>query len=89
MKLFELRPVEGLKEDNPWNPWYDKSFGFIVRAETEEEARKIAHENSGDEALDEQYNRTIPAWLNKEYSTCTELTDDGEAGMIMQDFARA
>ena len=50
MKIFELRPVENLKNnDNPWKPWYNKSFGFIVRAETEAEARKYADENAGDE----------------------------------------
>lgn len=36
MKLWLLRPVVGLDEnDNPWWPWYDKAFGFVVRAETE------------------------------------------------------
>ena len=36
MRLWLLRPQEGLIEgDNPWDPWYDKAFGFVVRAETE------------------------------------------------------
>jgi len=50
MKLWLLRPVDGLKKnDNPWKPWYDKAFGFVVRADTEEEARALAHADAGDE----------------------------------------
>lgn len=85
MKLFILRPVEGLDAaDNPWSPWYDKCFGFIIRAETEAEARKIAHENGYDENM-----YSCSPWLNKKYSTCTELTNYGEAGIIMLDVASA
>lgn len=30
MKLYELRPVEELSEDDhPWRPWYDKAFGLL------------------------------------------------------------
>ena len=94
MKIFELRPVENLKVgDNPWEPWYDKSFGFIVRAETETETRKIANENAGDENRGEFLNgkiaNTKTPWLDKKYSTCVELTGEGEAEMIMEYFARA
>ena len=40
MKLWILMPKENLnKGDDPWNPWYDKCFGMIIRAKTEEEAR--------------------------------------------------
>ena len=90
MKLFELRPIENLKDgDNPWEPWYDKSFGFIVRAYTEAEARKIANENAGDENRVEFYKtaNTKTPWLYGKYSTCIELRGDGEVGMIMRDFA--
>ena len=94
MKIFELRPIENLKDgDNPWEPWYDKIFGFIVRAETEAEARKIANENAGYENIGESLSNktanTKEPWLDEKYSTCIELTGSGEAGMIMEDFARA
>ncbi len=46
MKLWILRPV---KDDNLWDPWYDKAFGFIVAAETEEAARALAQSKGGDE----------------------------------------
>lgn len=94
MKLWILRPVKGLdKKDNPWEPWYDKTFGFAVRAETEEEARKFAHEQAGDENRGEFLGRKIAdtnsPWLDAKYSTCTELLAEGEAGVVMQDFAAA
>ena len=52
MKLFHLYPKENIEGENPWSPWYDKAFGFVVRAETEEEARKLANEEGGDEVGD-------------------------------------
>ena len=46
MKLWLLRPREDLPYDkDPWEPWYDKAFGFVVRAETEERARAIGQES--------------------------------------------
>lgn len=36
MKIWLLRPIDGCDE---WNPWYDKAFGFVVRAAREQEAR--------------------------------------------------
>ena len=50
MKLWLLRPRENFaKGNNPWHPWYDKYFGFVIRAETEDEARSIATEADGPE----------------------------------------
>jgi hypothetical protein len=81
MKLWLLRPIEGL-ENNPWEPWYDKAFGFVVRAETEERAREIANESGGDE-------KPKNAWLDSTLSTCNELLPDGEEGLIIEDFHAA
>lgn len=94
MKVYILRPQDNLNNnDNPWEPWYDKSFGFIVRANSEQEARQIANENAGDENrgefLNERIANTQSPWLDEKYSFCKELTGDGDSGMIMQDFARA
>ena len=90
MKLWILRPVEGLdKNDNPWKSWYDKAFGFVVRAEMEEEARDFAHDEAGDENLGGKTTNTTQPWKDARYSTCTELLPDGEAGVVMQDFASA
>lgn len=95
MTLWLLRPVEGLLDaDNPWKPWYDKSFGFVVRAETETSARTFADEKAGDENrgsfLGKQIAKTSNPWLDPRYSTCIPLTPDhGPTGVIMQDFASA
>lgn len=94
MKLWLLRPVDGLKKnDNPWEPWYDKAFGFVVRAETEEEARALAHADAGDENRGEFMSRTIAAtkqpWMDAKYSTCVELLPEGAAEVVMKDFASA
>ncbi len=74
MKLWILTPVKGLdKKDNPWEPWYDKAFGFVVRAETEEEAREFAHSNAGDEnrgeSLSTKTTNTDQPWKDAKYST--------------------
>lgn len=94
MKIFELRPTKDLDNgDNPWDPWYDKSFGFIVRATNEKEARLLAHENAGDENrglfLDREIAKTQSPWVDEKYSTCVELKVNGEVCIIMKDFAQA
>jgi len=93
MKLWLLRPVDNLtREDNPWEPWYDKAFGFVVRAETEEDAREMANKCGGDETGKAQrvvYRTGGDPWLYPKYSTCIELTAEGESDVIITDFASA
>ncbi len=93
MKLWILRPRETTEGDNPWSPWYDKVFGFVVRAETARAARKIANENAGDENrgcfLGEKTSKTKQPWLDAKYSKCTRLGDDGKQGLVMRDSASA
>ena len=94
MKLYELRPAKSLKiNDDPWNPWYDKCFGFVIRAENEIEARKMAHENAGDENnnmfLGAKISDTNSPWIDPKYSTCEELKQDGESCIIIEDFRSA
>lgn len=89
MKLWLLRPVEGLPDSgNPWEPWYDKAFGFVVRAQTESEAREIAHQNSGDEKREANGPSEEP-WRQPQFSTCVELTHDGPEGVVICDFHSA
>lgn len=94
MQLWILRPKEGLSRlDNPWNPWYDKAFGFVIRAESEEEARKLAHDNAwkenDPEFLGEKTSKTDSPWLDPNYSTCDSLLADGNAGVLIEDVHRA
>ena len=75
MELWLLRPID---ESTCWTPWYDKAFGFVVRAETEDDARHIAASRSGDEEA--------AAWLDDTISSCVPPTGDGEVGVVMRDF---
>lgn len=84
MKLWLLCPADGLaKNDNPWVPWYDKAFGFVLRAGTETEARNMAHDEGGDE---NRGKTTAEPWKDAKYSTCVELLPEASAGVVMQDF---
>lgn len=93
MNLWLLRPKDCLAGDNPWEPWYDKAFGFVVRAETQERARALAQEQAGDEKRGAFLGRKTAAtqvpWLDENYSTCEPLTDDGDEGIVMMDFHAA
>ena len=87
MKLWLIRPIEknGSFEGTAWDPWYDKAFGFVVRAETEDAARHLI----GDYAVSGSGDEGIEAWLDPELSNCIELLPEGEEEIIMRDFARA
>ena len=94
MKLWLIKAREDLPaDDNPWEPWYDKNFGFVVREETEEGAREIAHENAGDENRGvfsgKEISKTKEPWRDVKYSTCTELNAHGEQGLVLKDFCAA
>lgn len=100
MKLWLLRPVgykpkadpfdgvDASEIDQAWlDPW-DTTLGLVIRAETENEARQIAQQAALDFGSGEAYltsEETVPAWLSAEHSTCTELTLDGAAGIVILD----
>ncbi len=90
MKLWLLRPIEDLRP-NPWNPWYDKCFGAVVAAETDEQARLLVEAGDEDQSrrtrLDMKHR--VNPWLHSELSTCIELEAGTEAGQIIQDFRSA
>lgn len=88
MKLWILKPHDGLIYGNPYppktSPWYsiwDCSHGMIVRANTEEQARQIASDHHGDEGAH--------AWIDPKYSTCVELPAEGDPGLILLDFCNS
>ena len=82
MKLWLLKPVEGLGVDSPWYGIYDCANGFVVRAETEDDARSFADSQGGDETRRPFHD----TWLQPKYATCEELTGDGEPGVVLCDF---
>ena len=87
MKLWILRPAQNLDSaDDPWEPWHNKVFGFVVRAETETQAREMAQEHAGNEKYTSEGNTREP-WKDPKYSSCVELLADGVAGVEMMDLA--
>ncbi len=84
-KLWLLLPIEGLEPD-PWEPWYDKSFGHIVRAESEVAARELVAKDIYTDPYSEAYgNEGGDVWLSSTTSICEELTANGEPGVILTD----
>jgi hypothetical protein len=82
MRLWLLSPREiAEKADDPWEPWFDKNFGMVVRAPDEATARTLARKAAWGEGAD--------AWSDPALSSCVELTANGEAGVIMTDVWRA
>lgn len=98
MTLWILRPKgysrEGWDKNNTaWARVYDMNHGFIVRAPTEADARKMASQQLGDEkAMLASYRMkghdipTANPWLLPEQSTCEELHSYGVTRLIMRDF---
>jgi len=92
MNIYILMPIKlskGVKD--PWNPWYDKAFGFVIRANSEHEARCLANDNAGDE----NYKRNginfekIEPWMDSLYTSCEILDKEGDSEVIMCDFMSA
>jgi hypothetical protein len=65
---------------------WDEYQGFVIRAETELEARRIANGDKPDSFPFDYEDDEISVWLNPDLSTCEELTADGEAGIVLYDF---
>lgn len=88
MRIWILQPVDHndgchdrcARGSCPWSPWYDKAFGFVVRAADEGSARRFAADASGDEGR---------AWLDAKLATCAPLDEHGEEGVVMRDYCRA
>lgn len=81
MKLFLLKAKDHsalASGKDPWRGRYDMNYGFVVRAETESQARDLAAKKAGDE--------TPIAWLGAEFSTCIELLPDGQPEIVLYDF---
>lgn len=96
MKLWLLRPRDDLPSDpvsNPWEPWYDKCFGMIIRAESETAARLLAAKQRTGfghyVSFEHACNEGGGAWLTEKLSTCVEISADGEPEVIMRDVASA
>lgn len=77
MKLWILKPIETGEADWPWHPWFDKCFGMVVRADSQEEARLMAAKANSEEGY--------AAWMDPKLSSCSRLMPRGAPGVILQD----
>jgi|CXWL01.1.fsa_nt_gi hypothetical protein len=86
MKLWKLwANVINKDSEDPWIPSAGKVFRLIIRAETEERARKVAHQHAGRE---NQQIDNIPApWLSANYSSCVEVKMDGKEEVIFAEIS--
>ena len=84
MRLWILRPIN--PDAGPWSPWYDRCFGFVIRADSESQARRETEGATGDEQVG--LDGSNP-WLDATLTTCVELTETGDAGIIISDFHSA
>ena len=83
-KIWLIEPIEGARDAEgklPWQPWYDKAFGFVVAAATEDEARKLASEKPGDEGAG--------VWLDPKLTSCRELGQGEEPRIVLRSIAGA
>jgi hypothetical protein len=80
MRLWLLRPVSD--DLDPWAPWVENNtYGIVVRARTDDAARELAASHAEDEGPD--------ARLLSKYSACVELTGDGPAEVVMEEYIPA
>lgn len=79
MRMWLLLPIS-LDRPGPWRPVWDKAYGFVVRAETEAQARQVVADSdeTGDEGAD--------VWLDPTLALCREIPLDGTPEVIMRDF---
>jgi hypothetical protein len=79
MKLFLLRPNDNEAKNHGSKTWtYDCSFGVVVRAKDEQQARLLAASVAGDEGE--------AVWLDPALTSCSPLKSTGQAGVVLQDF---
>jgi hypothetical protein len=57
---------------------YDCAHGFVVRAPDEEQARRLAARECGDEGP--------RFWIAQRHTKCVELLPEGDAKVILRDF---
>ena len=82
MKLWLLRPIEGKDDMFGW----DCNWGFVIAAKTEQDARLMASQESGGENYTLLDGVEFSPWLKEDITTCRELTDNEEEGVILVDF---
>ena len=91
MELYLLEPKDKYKNDevdnkeNPWSPWYDKTFGFVIAAESEKEARKIADKRNHKWYSSHGSKHYEGLWLDDNYAKCINLKNINDKGIVLSD----
>ena len=80
MRLWKLQPV-----DADFTQWGFRARGFVVRAVSEEAARRVVVEHADDELIGTG-GQGAEVWLDPAFTTCTPIPVDGPPGIIMRDF---
>lgn len=90
MDFWELVPRSDLPEDdNPWEPWYDKCFHMVVRADSELQARQVASHSGGEEDYSWRKPKPPSVWADSKYSICRMLSVGGEPEVIITNIHEA
>jgi len=75
MKLYLIIPI--IRNAGPWKCWYDKVFGFVVRAKSAKEARSLCAQQAADEGAE--------VWLDKKLTSCKVLYSNGPSLIILKE----
>jgi hypothetical protein len=92
MQLWILRPQPDVleREAHPWTPPFDKTLGVLVRADSEVGARQLAQTKAGYEGqgvylrlglVEDEMAEDV--WLKPDWTSCDELTREGDSEVIM------
>ena len=83
MALWLLTPITDPSTDKRMHPstrWRGRSFGLLVRAKDEHEARDIAQEQ-------DEFAPHTSFWTLEDFSFCEMIDLEGESELILADIA--
>jgi hypothetical protein len=86
MTIWNLKPLQTLGPEHPWEPWWDTTHAFVIRAGSEDEARAMTERRAGEEVRN---NGGKNPWLDPTLTSCVELTLDGEPTVVSYSFNAA
>ena len=86
MPVWKLTAIDPHAGD--FNADFEKAFGFVIRADTEDRARQIATEYGGCECgfveLDHHGRIGGDPWLEASQTRCECIAEDGPAEVILR-----
>src|SRR5688572_7791014 len=80
MRLWKLQPA-----DADLTQWGFRARAFVVRAASEEAARRVVVEHADDELIGTG-GQVAEVWLDPAFTACTPIPVDGPPEIIMRDF---